>query len=205
MTESDRMPKQERLVADPSVAALSINRQMFLGFLVKRLGNLTEAEDVLQEFCLRVMKHKDKLREAEKLNAWLYSILRSTLNDHYRKSNRNRQLSAAFSREQEIAENSEEGAEEFVHICRCVAGLVSVLRPDQSELIRRLDLGDESRGSVAESLGITLGALGVRLYRARAALRDQLLDHCGCCCEHGFEDCSCAPLGCEGINDETNC
>lgn len=107
---------------------------MFLGFLVKRLGNLTEAEDVLQEFFLRVLNRKDQLRDAEKLNAWLYSILRSTLNDHYRKNSRDRRLSAAFEREQETAATTEAGAEEFVHICKCVRGLVPTMRPDQGEL-----------------------------------------------------------------------
>jgi len=199
------MPDEKHMPVTPSVAALSVNRQMFLGFLVKRLGNLTEAEDVLQEFCLRVMSRKDQLREVEKLNAWLYSILRSTLNDHYRKNGRSRRLSAAFEREQEIADVTEPGAEDFVHICKCVRALVPAIRPDQSELIRRIDLEDESHGSVASDLGITPGALGVRLHRARAALRDQLLGHCGYCCEHGFEDCSCEPVGCNGDDGQAHC
>jgi len=195
MGDNEIKPVSENPATDPSLAALAGNRQMFLGFLVKRLGNLTEAEDVLQEFCLRVMKRKDQLRNAEKMNAWLYAVLRSTLNDYYRKNGRNRRLSAAYEREQEVAENSETGAEEFVHICKCVQALIPAIRPDQGELIRRVDLQDESRDSVAQDLGISPGALGVRLHRARAALRDQLLGHCGCCCEHGFEDCSCAPVG----------
>ncbi|SFN98553.1 RNA polymerase sigma-70 factor, ECF subfamily [Roseovarius lutimaris] len=187
------------------VEALTINRRMFLGFLVKRLGNLAEAEDVLQEFCLRVLKRKDQLRDAEKLNAWLYSILRSTLNDHYRKTGRNRRLSAAFEGEQKSTETSEVGAEEYVHICQCVRGLISTLPTDTGDLIRRIDLEDESRQSVAENLGISSGALAVRLHRARATLRDRLLGHCGCCCEHGFQDCSCPPIGCGGTDDQTHC
>tara|TARA_R110002124_G_scaffold84683_2_gene220335 strand:- start:1029 stop:1646 length:618 start_codon:yes stop_codon:yes gene_type:complete len=199
------LPDQDDMAASPPVAALSVNRKMFLGFLVKRLGNLAEAEDVLQEFCLRVMHRKDQLREAEKLNAWLYSVLRSTLNDHYRKNGRTRRLSAAFEREQEIADATEPGAEDFVHICKCVRGLIPAMRPDQGELIRRIDLDDESRDAVALELGVTLGALGVRLHRARAALRDMLLGHCGCCCEHGFEDCACAPVGCDGDDAKVHC
>lgn len=205
MSDTDAKPVQQRLADTSPVEALAANRQMFLGFLVKRLGNMAEAEDVLQEFCLRVMNRKDQLREAEKLNAWLYAVLRSTLNDHYRKAGRNRRLSAAFERELESAESSHEGAEEFAHVCGCVRGLVSTLRSDQAELIRRIDLEDESRASVADDLGITTGALGVRLHRARAALRDRLLGHCGCCCEHGFEDCSCAPVGCDGEDSQAHC
>jgi RNA polymerase sigma factor (sigma-70 family) len=196
---------QERASHLAPIGALAANRQMFLGFLVKRLGNLTEAEDVLQEFCLRVINRKDQLREADKLNAWLYSILRSTLNDHYRKNGRTRRLSAAFERERQTDEVSEAGAEEFAHICKCVRGLIPAMRPDQGDLIRRIDVEEEDRQSVADDLGISAGALGVRLHRARAALRDRLLRHCGCCCEHGFEDCSCPPVGCDGENDQTHC
>lgn len=47
MSDKNPMPVQERTALDPAVEALATNRKMFLGFLVKRLGNLTEAEDVL--------------------------------------------------------------------------------------------------------------------------------------------------------------
>jgi len=167
LTENSINSPHENLAADPSVAALSVNRQMFLGFLLKRLGNLAEAEDVLQEFCLRVMKRKDQLRETEKMNAWLYSILRSTLNDHYRKIGRNRRLSAAYEREQKSAEISEVGVEEFIHVCKCITGLVPTMRQDQSDLIRRVDLEDEDRQSVADDLGVSVGALGAFAPRAR--------------------------------------
>ena len=57
--------------------ALTNGRSAFLGFLVKRLGNRADAEDVLQEFCLRVLARKDQLREADRLDAWLYGWLES--------------------------------------------------------------------------------------------------------------------------------
>lgn len=178
---------------------------MFLGFLVKRLGNTTEAEDVLQEFCIRVMQRKDQLRETDKLTAWLYAVLRSTLNDHYRKVGRGRRLSAAFENEQKTADVSEDGVEEFNHVCQCVTRLVPTMRQDQSDLIRRVDIEDEDRQSVATDLGVSVGALGVRLHRARAALRDSLLEHCGGCCKDGFTDCSCPPAGCQSKATQTSC
>ena len=50
--------------------------------MIKRLNNWVDAEDVLQEFCLRVLARKDQLREAERMDAWLYAVLRSTLMRH---------------------------------------------------------------------------------------------------------------------------
>jgi RNA polymerase sigma-70 factor (ECF subfamily) len=49
--------------------ALLAGRSAFLGFLIKRLGNRADAEDVLQEFCIRVLTRKDQLREAERMDA----------------------------------------------------------------------------------------------------------------------------------------
>lgn len=202
MSNSDHFSGDVLPTTDPSVEALSVNRKMFLGFLVKRLGNVTEAEDVLQEFCIRVMQHKDQLRETDKLTAWLYAVLRSTLNDHYRKVGRGRRLSVAFENEQKTAEV---GAEEFTHICECVNGLMPTIRPDQSDLIRRVDIEDEDRQSVANDLGVSVVALAVRLHRARAALRDSLLDHCCGCCKDGFSDCSCPTGGCQNKATQSSC
>jgi RNA polymerase sigma-70 factor (ECF subfamily) len=66
--------------------ALLDGRGAFLGFLIKRLGNRADAEDVLQDFSIRVLQRKDQLRDAERMDAWLYAILRSTLNDHSAKA-----------------------------------------------------------------------------------------------------------------------
>jgi RNA polymerase sigma-70 factor (ECF subfamily) len=175
--------------------ALIDNRAEFLGFLTKRLGNRTDAEDVLQEFCLRVLARKDQLREVERMGAWLYSILRSSLNDHYRKTARRTRLADAVSREP--ATWAEDASNQMARLCSCAGGLISELRPVDASLIRRIDFGDEDRARVAADLGLHRNALGVRLYRARMALRDAVVRHCGSCCETEREDCYCPPSGCE--------
>lgn len=190
---------------EPVGRALTTGRDAFLGFLVKRLGNRADAEDVLQEFCIRVLARKDQLREAERLDAWLYAVLRSALNDHYRKTGRSRRLKDAVALEMETSEVTTESAEAMSTVCHCVKGLVTELRPADADLIRRIDIEEEDRASVAAALNLKPGTLNVRLHRARIALRDILLGHCGCCCEHGFDDCSCPPTGCENPAEKTSC
>lgn len=185
--------------------ALSANRNAFLGFLVKRLGNRADAEDVLQEFCIRVLARKDQLREAERMDAWLYAVLRSALNDHYRKLGRSNRLKDAVLQESQSAVVADDPVEVMDVICKCVKGLVSALRPADADLIRRIDIDDDDRAGVAADLGLKPGTLNVRVHRARAALADALLAHCGPCCHHGFDDCSCPPRGCEHPVDDTDC
>ncbi len=183
--------------------ALSNGLDQFLGFLIKRLGSRADAEDVLQEFCIRVLDRRDQLRDVNRMDVWLFAILRSTLTDHYRKSSRIRRLADAYGREpQQLAEDPDE---QMTRFCTCVTGLVSDLRPSDAELIRRIDFGEDDRATVANDLGLTRGALGVRLHRARAALRKVLLNHCGPCCQTDIDDCYCTPQGCESAAQHSRC
>jgi len=192
------IPQEIRNSEAPDVRperALMDGRGAFLGFLIKRLGNRADAEDVLQDFCVRVLGRKDQLRDVERMDAWLYAILRSTLNDYYRKGMRRGRLAAAVAREPD--EWIADAPTQMARSCTCHRGLISDLRPIDAELIRRIDFGEENRETVALDLGLTRNALGVRLHRARTALREVLTDHCGPCCQSDRDDCSCPPEGCE--------
>ena len=194
--------KPEVSDASPERALLD-GRGAFMGFLVKRLGNRADAEDVLQEFCIRVLTRKDQLRDAERMDAWLYTILRSTLNDHYRKGTRRSRLAAAAAREPE--EWIADAPSQMARLCTCHGGLISELRSGDAELIRRIDFGEEDRETVAADLGLKRNALGVRLHRARNSLRDALMTHCGKCCQEDRDDCYCPPEGCENDTHQTDC
>jgi len=194
--------QSEQPDASPERALLD-GRGAFMGFLVKRLGNRADAEDVLQDFCIRVLARKDQLRDVDRMDAWLYTILRSTLNDFYRKGTRRNRLAAAAAREPE--EWIADAPSQMARLCNCHGGLISDLRPADAELIRRIDFGEEDRESVASDLGLSRNALGVRLHRARIALRDALTHHCGACCQMDRDDCSCPPEGCENDEHESDC
>lgn len=184
---------------------LATSRSAFLGFLMKRLGNRADADDVLQEFCVRVLMRKDQLRDAERMDAWLYAVLRSALNDHFRKTGRSKRLKDAVSLEAEAAVVAEDPVEETDVICGCVKGMVTGLRPADADLIRRIDIDETDRAVLAAEFGVRPGTLNVRLHRARSALREALLAHCGPCCRGGFDDCNCPPEGCEHPVEATHC
>ena len=139
------------------------------------------------------------------MDAWLYAILRSTLNDHYRKSGRSRRLKDAVALEAQSAVFTDDPVDDMDVICSCVKGLVTELRPADADLIRRIDIDDDDRATVAAELGLKPGTLNVRLHRARVALGEILLAHCGPCCRRDFDDCFCPPSGCEHPVEETDC
>ncbi|MEP6891867.1 MAG: sigma factor-like helix-turn-helix DNA-binding protein, partial [Nitrospirota bacterium] len=69
--------------------------------------------------------------------------------------------------------------------------LLPTLRSNYAELIRRVDLEEESPKLVAEELKISPSNLTVRLHRARQALRASLEQSCGICSTHGCLNCTC--------------
>jgi len=79
----------------------------------------------------------------------------------------------------------------FRAICTCVGGVIDTLKPEYKELLRRVDLEGASAAEAARATGITANNAGVRLHRARAALRDKLKAVCGACARHGCLDCRC--------------
>lgn len=76
-------------------------------------------------------------------------------------------------------------------ICACLHELIATIKPDDADLIRRIDLNEEPRAAVAADLGLTPATLALRLHRARNALKQRLTEMCLTCPEHGFMDCDC--------------
>ena len=68
--------------------------------------------------------------------------------------------------------------------------------PEYGVAFRPVDLDGLSVRDFAEETGSTPGSAGVRLHRAREALRRQLARSCGTCLPHGCLDCACGgPAG----------
>ena len=175
---------------DPVIeAALTENYRAFLKFLARRLGDQSTAEDVLHSFCLRVARKSSGIKDSNSVVAWLYSVLRSVLVDHYRSEAVRQRGEAGYAQEQVLLGDDRVDLELEEAVCNCFRSLLPTLRPDYAEIIRRVDLSGEPRDKVAADIAITPTNARVRLHRARRALREAVIAFCGSCCELGFRDC----------------
>lgn len=167
------------------------NHARFLGFLERRVESRDAAEDILQEAFVRSIGRAELLRSPESATAWFYRVLRNAITDHYRRQGTRSRAFAqlAAETEGEAAAGPDEELEAVV--CACVIALVDTLKPEYGAAIRRVDLDGLSVRGYAEEAGITAGNAGVRLHRAREALRKQVARSCGTCLTHGCLDCEC--------------
>jgi len=161
--------------------------EKFTNFARSRVCDPHLAADVVQDSLLKALKSADQLRDDESVTAWFYRILRRSIIDLYRR----RATSQTTLERLEHEVNSAPDPEEQRVICRCLETLIPTLKPDYAELIRRLDLGNESPEQVGGALGMTANNLRVRHHRARQQLRERLELTCRMCAKHGCLDCTC--------------
>jgi RNA polymerase sigma factor (sigma-70 family) len=156
--------------------------------LTARLGR-HDAQDVLQEFYLRVLRYRPRLEGDASMRSFINRILRSVVADHFRGRVAQRKVVSTIATlwEDPVTDDPVDAA-----VCDCLRGLMGELPRQYATLIERVDLNEEPRSAVAATLGITSKNLAVRLTRARSALRARLLAFCTSCPIHGFADCRCS-------------
>ncbi|HWE25913.1 MAG TPA: sigma-70 family RNA polymerase sigma factor [Myxococcales bacterium] len=171
------------------------NRRAFLSFLEKRVGHRDVAEDVLQEAFARSLD-KFPLGSDESAVAWFYRVLRNAVVDHYRRAGASDRALATLARE--LDEHTEPDLDERNAVCRCVARLSETLKEEYALALRRIDVDGVSVQDYAAEAGITANNAGVRVFRARQALRKRVVHWCGSCAERGCIDCTCGEPGSKG-------
>ena len=188
MTEphSDEPPSNDDRTRVANV--LVENHQAFLRFLERRVGDRALAEDLLQDAFTRNLDRVSDIPD-EGLVSWFYRVLRNAAIDRHRRTGAEARALAAFT--QELTSAAQPAEDLHREICACVGRLAGTLRPEYAEVLRAVDVDDTSVKDFAEAAGLTPSNAGVRLFRARAALRKQVAASCGTCAEHGCVDCSC--------------
>ncbi len=171
------------------ISQLVRNHRQFRAFLEHRVGDASEAEDILQAAFLKSVGKGSTIRDSESVVAWFYRLLRNALIDHYRHRGAEHAALARAAGLAIVTDGPEPAVERA--ICQCVNDLLPTINEDYAALLRRVDLEEASIADVAAETGMTPNNVRVKLHRARAALRKQLELLCGTCVEHGCLDCTC--------------
>jgi RNA polymerase sigma-70 factor (ECF subfamily) len=128
-------------------------------------SNPSEAEDIAQDALLRAWRRRSTLREADRRNQWLATIVR---NEAFRQHARVRPDPTSMIETHEGVEDAQVVA--TVELADLHAALKRLNEKDRQllELRYREDL---TQSAIARRLGIPEGTVKVRLHRARDKLR----------------------------------
>jgi RNA polymerase sigma-70 factor (ECF subfamily) len=185
MTRSEAATDETRAPLD----TLLENHRAFLRYLERRVGDRALAEDILQDAFVRVMDRPDQAPQDEAVVPWFYRTLRNAAVDRFRRQAAAGRAVEAFARELETRTTAEPEME--AEICACISRLASTLKPEYAEALQMIDVDGTPVKAFAEQRGLSASNAGVRVFRAREALKKRLRESCGTCAEHGCQNCSC--------------
>jgi len=124
------------------------------------------ADDLVQETLSLALQKIHQLRDKERLNAWLYSILKNRWKQHLR----SRRVHEGLDDEQSCDKPGPDLVVDQIGVVNRVRRAVSALPRDQRRVLALVDLEDFSYNDVAEILEIPAGTVMSRLHRARKNL-----------------------------------
>jgi RNA polymerase sigma-70 factor (ECF subfamily) len=185
-TAAEHTTEVTREVNDDVIKTFVASHRDFLAYVQRRVGDRALAEDILQDALVRSLDRTSEIRESAV--GWFYRVLRNAIIDRARRakveSARLEKLAAEIEAEGEDTELRDVA-------CRCVTELADTLKPEYAEALRRIDVDGVPVRTYADEAGISASNAGVRVFRARDALRKQIIRACGTCATHGCFDCSC--------------
>lgn len=134
-------------------------------------NNHALAEDLAQEALVLAIKKHHQLREIEKFERWIFTILNNCWREHLRKEKSTQDIDELVIADTTVTEK------EILQlqIVERVRHAVSRLPNGQKQVITLVDLQGFSYADVAEILDIPTGTVMSRLNRARQNLKDYLL------------------------------
>ena len=179
----------DETLTPPALAILLENHRAFLGYLERRVGDRALAEDVLQDAFAKVWDHPEQAPSDEGIVPWFYRSLRNATIDQFRRRGAASRAMEAFARELDTHTAPEPELE--AEICACVSRLATTLKPEYSEALQAIDVQGMPVKTFAEQRGLSASNAGVRVFRAREALKKRLTESCGTCAEHGCLNCTC--------------
>jgi RNA polymerase sigma factor (sigma-70 family) len=128
------------------------------------------AQEIAQEVWLRVVRGINRLRDGAKWRAWLFGIARRVLMDRLRA-----QYAMPLAAEAELADvPADDTGVDPEELSAALHDELAKLPLVEREVLTLFYLRELSLGEVADVLGIPLGTVKSRLFRARHLLRREL-------------------------------
>jgi len=142
-------------------------------------NNIEESHDLVQDTLLRALMYQDKFRENTNLKGWLFTIMRNTFINGYRKNQRAR-TSADTTKdlyylnvEEEHTFNRPQESLEFKEIWRNM----NTIREELLIPFRMHTTGYKYE-EIAKHLSIPIGTVKNRIFHARKEIQKRLQGYC---------------------------
>ena len=154
------------------------HRDALLGHAMALTRNAEEAEDLVQETTLRALRGFDSFRADGPIRAWLLTILRNLFINSYRSRNRvPRQVSLDALQHPDPVAPADPGPERLIFSkleTEALERAVAALPRSYREVLVLSDMLGRTYQEISDELGLPIGTVRSRLFRARGRVRRAL-------------------------------
>jgi RNA polymerase sigma-70 factor (ECF subfamily) len=170
------------LQGDHQAYALLVNRYQNYVFTLtlRMIKNREDAEEVAQDTFIKAYRALADFRGAAKFSTWLYTIVNTSCITFLRK--KKMELHSLDNEKVfEIADSQDSGFRanlvEQKSKAAMVNNAITLLSPDDAQVITLFYKGEQSLEEIGEILGLEPNTVKVRLHRARARLKEKMQEH----------------------------
>jgi RNA polymerase sigma-70 factor (ECF subfamily) len=134
------------------------------------VGEDDAAREVVQDVWIKVLRGIGRLRDGSKLRPWLFGIARRTMMDRLRE-----QYSSPIETEIDVGDvPADAGTAQDPHEIDQLERGLTRLPTAEREVLTLFYLEDLSLNDIAGALGVPIGTVKSRLFRARRMLRQEM-------------------------------
>lgn len=154
------------------------------GFLHKRLKDEERVQDLTQDTFLRVHRARDRYDSSRKFSTWIYTIASNLLKNEYRNRSRKRETNFSDLRKDSTTQSANSRPVEFESERPDPEKIAyrGELREAIHDAIERMDehhrvpfvmreVEDRTYEEISEAIGVPVGTVKSRLFRARNAFQ----------------------------------
>lgn len=142
-------------------------------YILKKIGNKTVAEDIVQEVMLKAVESHKKDREIKNIKAWLFQVTRNTIADYYKKNY------LEYNFDDDWKENALKShtlpkilATDFI------VPMIELLPKKYGQPLMRSDIENIAQKEIADDLNLGLSATKMRIQRGRKKLQALFVECC---------------------------
>lgn len=156
-------------------------------FIARRVNDQGQIDDILQEVFVRVHRQLNMVRDPHRTASWIYQVTRHAIIDHYRKTERQREIPSGLSSELEVIDEGAKISDMTYHgndvelraeLAGCLRPMIERLSQDYRHAITLVEIEGLTQQAASKQMGISLSGMKSRIQRGRARLK-QMLN--GCC------------------------
>ena len=154
-------------------------------FIVKRVANEAEADDIVQDVWLKMQRGLGGLKDQNRLISWIYQIARHAIIDHYRAPDRRREMPAGLAADLEAYRSlpsrqtaAEDSGQLRTELAGCLRPMIEQLSEDYRQAVTLVDLEGLTQQEAATQLGLSLSGMKSRVQRGRRQLKGMLETCC---------------------------